>query len=591
MHENPPWLPTRCRSLALPALMLLACHAPAATQKPPPAPSAPPMHAQPEALGEAAPTLPSQRVHAVSEALSRIREEGLRRDVETLASDAFEGRAPGTPGEERTLAYLSESFRELGLEPLGEGGSYGVRVPLLGAQSTPEARFRAGKKQLVARTPEELVAHSRTGLADVKLHDLPMVFVGYGVAAPEYDWDDFKGVDVRGKLVVMLVGDPPVTLASDPGKLDGAAFHGRALTYYGRWTYKYEVASARGAAGVLLVHDTEAAGYPYDVVKTGAAKEQLMLRDEAAFASRVRVEGWMTTDFARSLFALSGQDFDALKARAATRAATPVSLTSTADVRVRSALRSFDSHNLVAALRGGQGPLRDEAVMLTAHWDHFGRNEHQDGDGIFNGAIDNASGVASLLAIARALVSLPERPQRTILFVSTTAEESGLLGAQHYANHPSFPLERTVADINMDCMNLWGKARTLVSVGLGSTSLDDWLESEARLAGRRVMGDLEPEKGYFFRSDHLELMKKGIPALHFLHPGADYAGKSEAESMALRSGYVASAYHKVSDEALPTLRYDGAVDDARLITRVVLDVANAAERPTFKAGGAGFMPK
>jgi Zn-dependent M28 family amino/carboxypeptidase len=386
----------------------------------------------------------------------------------------------------------------------------------------------------------------------------------------------------------MLAGDPPVRDPNDNSKLDEASFAGRALTYYGRWTYKYEMASARGAAGVLLVHETEAAGYPYDVVKTGAAKEQLMLADDPAAQSRVRVEGWLSEPFARSLFALAKQDFDTLKASANSREAKPVAFEARARLSVHSTLRRFESHNAIAALRGQDAKLREEAVILTAHWDHFGHDQSHEGDGIFNGAIDNASGVASLLAIARALVALPERPQRTILFLSPTAEEAGLLGAKHYANHPSRPLGQTIANVNMDCMNLWGRARTLVSVGLGTSTLDEVLAAEAGLVGRTVTGDLEPEKGYFFRSDHLELMRKGVPALHFLHPGADYEGKTAEESAALRKNYVTSTYHKVTDQADGGLRYEGAVDDARLLTRVVLDIANGDARPSWKPGRASM---
>jgi len=534
----------------------------------------------------AQPTLPSARTVGLDAALTKIGVPGLRADVEMLSSDAFLGRAPGTLGEERTLSYLSQAFRVLGLAPAGDAGTYEAKVPLLGAYSRAEGELVVAGKPFSLKAPEDFVAHSRTGLADVTLKQVPIVFVGYGVVAPEFDWDDFKDVDVRGKLVVMLVGDPPVPDARDASKLDDTVFKGRAMTYYGRWTYKYEIASARGAKGVLLVHETAAAGYPYDVVKAGAIKEQLMLVESEA-PERVDVEGWITEPVARKLFSASGQDFDALKARAVTREARPVSLDARANLRVRSSLRRFDSHNSIAILPGRDDSAEArEAVVVTAHWDHFGHDEHARGDGTFNGAIDNASGVASMLAIARALVSLPQRPRRSVVFLAPTAEESGLLGAKHYATRPVIPLENTLADVNMDCMNLWGPAHAIVSIGRGTSSLDELLEAEAERVGRVVIDDPEPEKGYFFRSDHLELMRKGVPALHFLHPGAEYVGRTPEESAKLRSDYVTSTYHKVTDEAAGTLRYEGAVEDAQLLTRVILDITESDGRPTWKPGGA-----
>jgi len=530
--------------------------------------------------------LPSTKLVGLDAALSAITEQGLRADVETLASDAFLGRAPGTPGEDKTLAFLTDSFRSLGLAPAGDDGSYLARVPLLGARSTAEAMFQIQGKPLVLHAPDDFVAHSRTGRPDVKLEQVPMVFVGYGVVAPEFGWDDFKGIDVTGKLVVMLVGDPPVPDPRDSTELDPATFRGRAMTYYGRWTYKYEIASARGASGVLLIHETAAAGYAYDVVRAGAVKEQLMLV-EAGAKKRVEVEGWMSEPTARELFKRTGQDFDALKARAATREAYPVALDATANLHVRSSLRSFDSHNAVAVLPGRkQSAVAQEGVVVTAHWDHFGHDEHAEGDGTFNGAIDNASGVASMLAIARALAQLPQPLSRSVVFLSPTAEESGLLGAKQYAEHPFIPIADTLANVNMDCMNLWGRARAIVSIGRGTSTLDELLEAEATSLGRVVIDDPESEKGYFFRSDHLELMRKGVPALHFLHPGAEYLGRTSEESAALRTRYVSSTYHKVSDQPNGSLRYDGAVDDARLLARVIVDLTEASARPAFKPGGS-----
>jgi Zn-dependent M28 family amino/carboxypeptidase len=526
--------------------------------------------------------LPSTAFPHLDEALSRgVTVEGLQKDVTTLASDAFLGRAPGGKGEEQTLAYLSASFGAYKLEPGGDDGSYLAKVPLIGAYGAAEGAFRGGSKQLKASAPNDFVAHTRTAKPDVSI-DADLVFVGYGIEAPEFGWDDFKGVDVKGKLLVMLVGDPPVADASSPEKLDDKVFGGRAMTYYGRWTYKYEIAAKKGAAGVLLIHEAGPAGYDYEVVKAGAMKEQLMLADDQA--PHTDIEGWLSEPFARNLLKASGQDFDKLKKAALDRNAKPVALKAHAMVRVRSKVRKFNSHNVIGVLKG-RDEQKKEAVVVTAHWDHLGYNDEK-GDRIYNGAIDNASGVASLLAVMRTLAILPDKPRRSVVFVATTAEESGLLGAKHYASSPYIPLSETVANVNMDCMNLWGPARGIISVGQGASSLDAWLDAEAKRAGRVVLADPEPEKGYFFRSDHLELMRKGVPALHFLHPGAEYEGLSSEESAALRAAYVKENYHKVSDEAGPKLRYEGAVADAQLLTRVIVDVTESDATPTWNPGAA-----
>lgn len=527
--------------------------------------------------------LPSTRFPQLEDALSRaVTAEVLSKDVQTLSSDAFLGRAPGTKGEEQTLAYLSASFAAFDLTPGGDNGTYLAKVPLIGAYSAPEATFKVGGKPLKASAPDDFVAHSRTGRPDVSA-DADLVFVGYGVVAPEFEWDDYKGVDVRGKILVMLVGDPPVADASDPQKLDDKVFGGRAMTYYGRWTYKYEIAAQKGAAGVLLVHEAGPAGYDYQVVKAGATKEQLTLASDKT--PRADVEGWLSEPFARNLLKKSGQDFDALKKGAAVRGAKPVALKAHATVRVRSKVRKFDSHNVVAVLKGRDEERAKEALVVTAHWDHLGYNDDE-GDRIFNGAVDNASGVASLLAMARVLAILPDKPRRSVVFVATTAEESGLLGAKHYAEAPYLPIAETIANVNMDCMNLWGPARGIISVGQGASTLDAWLEAEAKLAGRVVLGDPEPEKGYFFRSDHLELMRKGVPALHFLHPGAEYEGLSSEESAALRQAYVAENYHKVTDQVGPKFRYEGAIADVQLLTRVVVDISESDAKPSWTPGSA-----
>ncbi len=572
----------RPRFYSLSFALVAAC---ASSQPPPPAaPEAvTPVAKAPSAEDARTAELPSTRFPHLEEALTRaVTVEGLRKDVQTLSSDAFLGRAPGSKGEEQTLAYLNASFAAFKLEPGGDGGTYLSKVPLIGAYSAAEGTFRAGSKQLKGNAPDDFVALHRKGRDDVKV-DADLVFVGYGIVAPEFGWDDFKDVDVKGKVLVMLVGDPPVADANDPQKLDDKVFGGRAMTYYGRWTYKYEIAAQKGAAGVLLVHEAGPAGYDYQVVKAGAMKEQLVLATDES--PRADVEGWLSEPFARTLFKSAGQDFDKLKVRALQRDAKPLKLNARASLRVRSKVRKFDSHNVIGVLKGRDEQRAKEALVVTAHWDHLGYNDEK-GDRIYNGAIDNASGVASLLAIARALAILPDKPRRTVVFVASTAEESGLLGAKHYASAPYIPMEQTVANVNMDCMNLWGPARGIINIGQGSSSLDAWLEAEAKLQNRVVLADPEPEKGYFFRSDHLELMRKGVPALNFLHPGAEYEGLSSEQSAELRKAYVNENYHKVTDEAGPKLRYEGAVADVQLLTRVIVDVSESDAAPTWTPGGA-----
>jgi Zn-dependent M28 family amino/carboxypeptidase len=556
------------------ALLLAACtaHAPGAVENPKPP----------------TPALPADAVVGLDAVLAALSEAALRQHVETLASDAFHGRAPGTEGEEVTLAYLEQQLARSGFAPAGDAGSYRQAVALIGARASAEASGRAGREPITLRAPEDFVAHTLTGKPDVHIDGAELVFVGYGVRAPEYEWDDYEGIDAKGKLLVMLVGDPPVPDAARPGELDPAVFAGRAMTYYGRWTYKFEMAGKLGARGVLLVHDTYAAGYGYDVVKSGAEKELLALADDRT--PLADVQGWLSSKGAERLFAQAGLDFASLKEKAKTRDAAPVLLDARLSVRVRSTLRRFTSHNIVAKLPGSDPRLAAQAVVLSAHWDHFGESHEGAGDRVFNGAVDNASGVGTMLELARALGSLNVKPRRSIVVLAPTAEEAGLLGARHYAQHPAVPLADTVADINMDCMNLWGRARALVSIGVGTSSLDAVLAAEAARAGRQVTPDPEPEKGYFFRSDHLELMKRGVPALHFLHPGDLYEGLSAAQSAALRARYVREDYHKVTDQAGPALRYDGALDDARLLARLVLDVSEADARPRFTSGPS-LMPK
>jgi Zn-dependent M28 family amino/carboxypeptidase len=510
-----------------------------------------------------------------------ISADTLLADIRVLASDAFLGRAVGTAGEDSAVAYIGRRFREIGLAAGADSGrSYFQRVPLVGTTSRVDARAAVGGAATTLRHLEDVVAWSQRPDTLVRVDGAELVFVGYGVVAPELEWDDFKGVDVRGKTVVMLIGDPPVPDPRDSTRLDTAAFRGPAMTYYGRWTYKYDVAAERGAAAVLLVHQTGPAGYPWGVVQSND-RERF---DVAGSTPHAPVEGWLHLDAARRLFAAGGHDFAALERLARTPEFRPVALGGGASFTVRNAVRRIESRNVVARLEGSDPAVRDEAVLFSAHWDGYGVGRPIGGDSIYNGALDDASGVAWLISTARAYKALPTAPRRSLLFVAFTGEEQGLLGARHYARQPVVPLARTLANVNMDTMNPWGRTRALVSLGYGQTTLEDLLAREAARDGRTVRPDPEPEKGYFYRADHLELARGGVPAVSFLFPGVDYAGKPEGYEARVRGAYIANDYHKPTDEVKADWDMAGVVDDTRLTFRVGLDVANGREWPTWKPG-------
>jgi Zn-dependent M28 family amino/carboxypeptidase len=503
--------------------------------------------------------------------------------IRTLSSDAFEGRAPATAGEERTVAYLVERFKAMGLGPGNPDGTYVQDVPLVGFVSKAAGSFRIGDRTVGLESGPEWIGVSRRQVPEAVVGESPVVFVGYGVVAPEYGWDDYKGVDVRGKTIVMLVNDPPVPDPDDPEKLDDRYFAGKGMTYYGRWTYKYEIAAEKGAAAAIIVHETGPAGYPFEVVSGSWGRENFDIPAADKNAGRAAVEGWITREKAEELFQACGRDFEALKKSAASKDFEPVPLGAEASFDVRNTLREVESRNVIARLEGVDPGLKGEHVVYTAHWDHLGRDESLPGDQIFNGAADNASGCAMLLEIAQAYAALDPGPKRSVLFLAVTAEEKGLLGAKSYAEHPLYPLETTLADLNTDVINLWGRTRDVTSVGLGQSTLDDLLIEAARAQGRTVQGDPEPEKGSYYRSDHFEFARVGVPSLN-ARGGVDYVGKPEGYGMQKRDEYTKNDYHKVTDEVKPDWDLSGAVEDARLLFEVGARLADGAPYPEWKAG-------
>ncbi|HYE65286.1 MAG TPA: M20/M25/M40 family metallo-hydrolase [Pyrinomonadaceae bacterium] len=520
----------------------------------------------------------------IKAALESINANDLLRHIKVLASDEFEGRAPGSKGEELTVEYLTRQFKQMGLKPGNGDGTYVQKVSLVGLTAQPNAFFDVKGKRIDLKFPEDYVAMTRRVVPEVIVEDSEMVFVGYGVVAPEYGWDDYKGLDVKGKTIVMLINDPAVPDPQDPSKLDEQMFKGRAMTYYGRWTYKYEIAAEKGAAAAIIVHETDPAGYPYSTVISGWAGENFDIKTPDKNMNRAAVESWIRLERAQELFAASGQDFAALKRAARSREFKPVALDARASFRLKNEMRETESHNVIAKLEGSDPKLKDEYVIYSAHWDAFGRNEKLEGDQILNGALDNASGVAEMLEIAEAFTKLRPAPKRTVLFLAVTAEESGLLGAKYYAAHPLYPLERTLANINMDMMNMWGRAKSIVSIGYGNTTLEDLLAELAAAQGRTVKPDPEPEKGFFYRSDHFEFVKRGVPALTFLHSGADYIGRPESYGPQRRKEYTERDYHKPSDEVKPDWDLAGAVEDTQLLFHVGYRVAQGKEYPEWKPG-------
>ncbi len=509
-----------------------------------------------------------------------IKAEDFLQHIKDLSADSMEGRAPGTPGEDKTVAYLQAQFKAIGLAPGNPNGTYLQNVDLIGYKAHPTAKIGANGKTVALRYPDDFIANSRHDRAETKVDTSDVVFVGYGVVAPEYGWDDYKGVDVKGKTILMLVNDPAVTTA-DGKTLDTAMFKGKAMTYYGRWTYKYEIASEKGAAAAMIIHETGPAGYPYDVVRNSNSQEQFDVISPDA-EKRVPVEGWLRLEKAKELIADAGLNFDSLKAAAVRKDFKPVVLKGAkASFDVKIDARKVQSHNVVGKIEGGD--RKDEYVVYTAHWDHLGKDTTLKGDQIYNGAADNASGTAELLQIAKAYKQLKTPPSRSILFLSVTAEEKGLVGAKYYATHPLYPLKNTVANINMDGINQWGKTSDYTVIGLGNSTLDDVLTGVLASSGRTVRPDPEPEKGFYYRSDHFEFAKVGVPALD-IDAGVNFIGKDSTYGMKKRDEYTEKDYHSPSDEVKPDWDMSGAVEDARVLMKVGYIVSNAEVIPQWKLG-------
>ncbi len=533
------------------------------------------------ACGEGRPSDPG------AAALEALTAEEIGTHTRVLSSDDLMGRGPGHPGGDLAAEYIAEHFASVGLE--APQGSYFQPVPMIGYTTDPTSArlsFSGPGGRVTARYLDEFVLNAGDPEAEGAGGEAELVFVGYGITAPENDWDDFGDVDVAGKYLLILVNDPPAP-ASEPG-----LFGGLAMTYYGRWTYKYEEAARRGALGALIVHETEPAGYPWSVVRGGWSGEQFSLPPDPQAPAPAGVLGWISLDLARRVLSSAGHDFDELRSGAARRGFTAVPTGVTASSAVRSAQRRVETRNVVGLRRGSERP--DEYVTVTAHYDHFGIGEAIEGDSIYNGAYDNASGTALLMSLATALARAPEAPERSVVFIATAAEEQGLLGAQWYVQNPLFPLRRTVAEINIDGANLWGETTDVIVQGEERSELGAFVRPRAAQLGLTIVPEPEPEKGFFFRSDHFPFAKAGVPSLYVEH-GRSYVGRPPGWGDEIQADYTANRYHAPSDEFSDEFVFGGAVQQGALALLTLLDVAaddgwpNWLEGQEFKAARDAMM--
>lgn len=517
-------------------------------------------------------------------AFPAIEAQAVLAHTRALSAGEFAGRLPGTKGEELTVKYLVEQFKRAGLAPGNPDGTYLQAVPLVGITPQPGVNVvvRKGGVERPLVFGQDVVCWTKRMVEAVEVSTSDMVFVGYGVQAPEFGWDDVKGVDLKGKTLVVLVGDPPVPDPANPSQLDPKTFGGRAMTYHGRWTSKFELGERLGAAAVLIVHETGPAGYPFSVVQTKVS-EQFDIAREDKNMSRPAVEGWVTLDTAKALCALAGQDFDRLKAAAVRRDFRPVALGTTATMQIRNTLRRFDSMNVVGKVEGRDPLLKNEYVIYTSHWDALGIGEPVNGDPVRHGAKDNAVAVAGLIEIGRAFAAATPKPRRSILFLAVTAEEQNLLGSEYYASHPLYPLERTAATINLEMLNVHGPTRDLTIIGLGQSELDDHAKEVAALKKKTLRPDPEPERGMYYRSDHFPFARRGVPALE-PDEGVDYIGKPAGYATKVRGDFFALDYHKPTDVVKPDWDLSGGVEDLQIFWMIGYRVAEADRHPQWKPG-------
>ncbi len=503
-----------------------------------------------------------------------------RSHVEGLASDELQGRSPGSEGETKTVEYIEKEFLELGLQPAA-GGDFRQDVALVEIAGSAQAlSFAKGAGGMALGYGDDMVIGTRRAQATASIADSEVVFVGYGINAPDYGWNDYAGIDMRGKTALILVNDPGFVTG------DEALFRGRAMTYHGRWTYKFEEAARQGAAAAIIVHETAPASYDWEVVRNSWSGPQFYLDRADGNAGRSELEGWITEGRARQLMELAGKDFDALKAAAVERGFRPVPLGVKATGGVKNAIRHKRSPNLAGLMPGKDRP--DEYVVYMAHWDHLGLDDAPEGDRVYNGAVDNATGVAGILTIARAYRDMLPGASRSVLFLAVTAEESGLLGSEYYVEHPLVPLEKTAAVINVDALNPLGRATDLEVVGFGASDLEDRLAEAAKTQKRALTPDRKPEAGRFYRSDHFNFAKAGVPAL-YVKSGIALRDRPAGTGQAMLDEYDRERYHKPGDEYSEAWDVTGSVEDLRLLFEVGARVASETTWPEWREGNE-FRP-
>ena len=558
-------------------LVLSAC----GSEAPPPAPPAPPAAPAYEAV-----TVDMRAPHQFG---AGIRAEDLARHIQRLASDEFEGRDPGTLGERLTLAYLEAELARAGFLPAVpdgkpcpsypcDGATYTQRVPMVSTKADPATtlNLKVGEQTQTLAMGKDMVIGSQSGERMIDIENSDLVFLGYGVNAPEQQWNDFDGIDVKGKTIVVLVNDPGFL------RKDAELFKGKAMTYYGRWTYKFEEAARQGAAAALIIHDTEPAGYGWEVVANSWSGVQHDLPASEDSSPKLKAQGWISMDAAKTLFANAGLDLDAQRLAADARGFKAVPLKGSMSVKLASEITTSYSNNIVAILPGSTRP--DESVFYSGHWDHLGNKSDQgEGDHIYNGAIDNADGLAAALEIAEAFGALEPKPERSIVVMLPTLEESGLLGSRYYAEHPVLPMEKVVAMINMDALPIIGRTKDFAISGYGQNDLQDMLESVLATQDRVLKDEPTPERGFYFRSDHFNFARKGVPALH-ARAGEDHVAHGVAFGKAASDDYNQVRYHKPADEFNPDWDYAGLVEDVNVYFEIGRQLAAGKAWPEWKEG-------
>lgn len=507
-----------------------------------------------------------------SVALAAITEDTYKTHVTKLSSDEFQGRKPFTKGDTLTVEYIEEQFKAVGLQP-GNGDSYFQEVPLVEITSLPENEvltFTGETGSMTANYLDDYVIGSRRLKDHIEVSASELVFVGFGIVAPEYDWNDYEGLNVEGKTVVAMV--------SDPGRYDKNLFKADTMTYYGRWKYKYEEAARQGATGILLIHETEAASYGWNVVRTGWSGPQLELISEDDGSSFAHFEGWISNETSQKLFQLAGLS-PAIMEEAKKPGFKAVPLNVTTSVGIHNTFRKSTSNNVIAKLEGSKRP--DEVIIYTAHWDHLGIGEPVEGDSIYNGAIDNAAGVSALFELAKAFKAAKASPERSIVFLAVTAEEEGLLGSAYYAQHPIYPLNKTVANLNMDAFSPLGATKDVSVVGIGQTEIEDYVAKSAAKFGRVMKGESDPTSGGFYRSDHFNFVKAGVPGL-FMGAGNELLSADTADIERRREA-LAGRYHTVTDEVDENWDFGGIIEDIRLFFDIGYTMSMESTFPNFKA--------